>query len=222
MNTQVVTLSGPVVQPASEEAPKQIILFLHGLGADGKDLIDLAGPMQQLFPEALFVSPDAPQPCDMAPMGFQWFSLQDRDPEVLMQGARSAEPILNGFIDRLIEKFGVTSENIAVVGFSQGTMMALHALCRRPDPIAAVVGFSGGLVGPQYLASEAQSKSPICLIHGDADEVVPFAAMGMSEQALQENGFSVESHARPGLGHGIDMEGLQTAIAFLQTHLNAA
>ena len=218
--TSIPELSGPSVAPASGGRPKQLIMFLHGLGADGNDLIDLAGPMSSLFPDAQFVSPNAPYPCDMAPFGYQWFSLQERSMEIMLEGVRDAEPILNHYIDQQLSEHELDITNLAVVGFSQGTMTALHTLPRRSTACAAIVGFSGALLaGDELLAEEVKSKPPVCLVHGDADMVVPHEALAMAEAALAKNGFECETHSRPGLGHGIDPEGLQAAVAFLKKHL---
>ncbi len=212
-------LSGPMMEPASGGAPKQIILFLHGVGADGQDLIGLAPFFAEQFPDALFISPNAPFPCDMAPFGYQWFSLLDRDPEVLLAGVRQAEPIVNGFIDSLLERYQLPISKLAIVGFSQGTMTSLYTLLRRAEPVAALVGFSGAMIGTDRLAGEVTCKPPVCLIHGDRDMVVPFAAMEIASEALGDAGVEHETHARPGLGHGIDPEGIDIARGFLGKYL---
>lgn len=209
-------LSGPIIKPASGGKPKQIVLFLHGLGADGNDLIDLAQMIAPLFPDAMFISPHAPFPCDMAPYGYQWFSLQRRDEEIMMQGVQEAEPILNAAIDALLEEHGLPASKLAVVGFSQGTMMALHTLPRREEAVAGIVGFSGALLKPQALKEAARSKPPVLLVHGEDDMVVPFGAMEIAEQGLKDAGIAVQTMARPMLGHGIDNDGLSAMERFLQ------
>ncbi len=193
---------------------KRLVIFLHGLGADGNDLLSLA-PMLDI-PDAHFCSPNAPFPCDMASYGYQWFSLQDRDPARIVKEIAIAAPILNSYIDKQLQHFKLTPADVALIGFSQGSMMSLHTAPRRTDAIAGVVGISGALFGPELLASQTQSRPAITLIHGTADEVVPFAAMGMAEAALKQNGFDVTAHARPNLGHGIDEEGIDITSAFLR------
>ena len=197
-------LNGPRLEPADGGKAKQLVVLLHGLGADGNDLISLAPIFARSLPQAAFVSPDAPFPCDMAPYGRQWFSLQDRAPEAMLGGVRLAAPILDGFLDAELERLGLEDSDLALLGFSQGTMMALHVALRRSKPCGAVIGFSGHLVGADSLADEITSRPPVLLAHGDADEVVPFAALPAAEQVLKANGVTVSAHRRPGLGHGID------------------
>lgn len=207
-------LSGPVRQPASGTT-KQLIIFLHGLGADGNDLIGLSPIFAQVLPDAAFMSPNAPQPCDMAPYGYQWFSLQTRDPVVMIQGISESAPKLDTYITAQLKKFNLTEADLALVGFSQGCMMALHVGLQRTKPLAAIVGFSGALVGADMLAAEARTRAPVCLIHGDADPVVPYAAMNFAVTGLQAAKVNVQSHTRKGLGHGIDEEGIEIAQRFL-------
>ncbi len=220
MDTKGVTgLWGPRQEPASGGAAKQLVLLLHGLGADGNDLIGLAPVLSQVLPDAAFVSPHAPEACDMAPMGYQWFSLQSREPEALLAGVESARPLLDAFIDSQLEHYGLDESKLAVLGFSQGTMTALHVLPRRSRACACVLGFSGILVAPEMLAAEAKSRPPVLLVHGEADEVVPVTALATAEAGLEAAGIEVESLRRPGLGHGIDEEGLSRASALLQRSL---
>ena len=168
------SLRGPILEPASGGAAQQLVILCHGVGSDGQDLIDLARYYQKVLPDAKFISPDAPFAYDMAPSGYQWFSLQDMSPGAHLAGAQQAAPILDDFIDAQLAGNGLTESELALVGFSQGTMMALHAGLRRPRPPAAIIGFSGSLVAPELLASEASARPPVLLIHGDRDETVPF------------------------------------------------
>jgi phospholipase/carboxylesterase len=168
-----ITLSGPERAPAAGGKPKSLVILLHGLGSDGQDLISLAPFFAPSLPHAHFISPNAPAPCDMAPSGYQWFSLRDWSPQTMLKGAHEAAPILRHFIDAQLKRFGLEEDRLALIGFSQGTMMSLYASLRRPKPCAAVVGFSGALIGEQGIVS----KPPVCLIHGTDDMVVPFAAM---------------------------------------------
>lgn len=208
-------LNGPEIAPDSGLV-KQLVIFLHGVGANGDDLIGLAPMLSHALPNTQFLSPNAPFPFDMAPFGYQWFSLIDRSREHMLAGAKTAAPTLNEYIDFQRERFKLTDEEIALVGFSQGTMMSLYAGLRREKTVAGIVGFSGALVGADLLASEIRSKPPVCLIHGEMDDVVPFAAMAQAETALLAAGVPAEGHPRPGLGHGIDPEGLDIAMSFLQ------
>lgn len=214
-----IELDGPRFGPAAGNRAKELVILLHGLGADGNDLISLAPLFAQVLPGAAFVAPNAPFPCDMAPFGRQWFSFQNREPEAVLAGVRAAAPHLGAFIDTELERAGLPDERLALIGFSQGTMMALHVALRRARPCAAVIGYSGALVGPELLAGEIESRPPVLLVHGDADEVVPFQSMAAAEGALRAAGFGVQVAARPGLGHGIDEAGLQLGAAMLKQSL---
>jgi phospholipase/carboxylesterase len=212
-------LAGPDFGPTAGGAPSQLIILLHGLGADGCDLIGLAPHWAELLPHAQFVAPDAPFPCDMAPMGRQWFSVEDRSTERLLEGVEAAAPILDKFIDSAIARTKLGPLKTAIVGFSQGTMMALHVALRRAEPIAAIVGFSGRLMAPGQLAADIRASPPTLLIHGDADPVVPFESLATAGDALETVGVPVQTIARPALGHAIDEHGLTCGGAFLKEHL---
>ncbi|MFV0409827.1 MAG: alpha/beta hydrolase [Paracoccus sp. (in: a-proteobacteria)] len=200
----------------------QAIVFLHGYGADGADLLGLADVMGPHLPDTAFYAPNAPERCAGNPFGFQWFPIpwMDGSTEELARSSmvQSAEDI-NVFLDQVLAAEEITVDQLAVIGFSQGTMMALEVLPRRPQPVAAIVGFSGRLLGPERLEGEAASKPPVLLLHGDADPVVPFADLGKAETALKSAGFDVESFVMKGTGHGISQDGLVTALAFLKKHL---
>ena len=210
-----VTLTGPERAPKAGGKPKHLVMLLHGLGADGNDLIGLAPILAEHLPHAHFISPNAPQPCDMAPYGHQWFSLRDWSPASMLRGAHDAAPGLSLFMDLQLKRFGLSDDKLALVGFSQGTMMSLYVALRRPKPCAGIVGFSGALIGEDGITA----KPPVCLIHGDADTVVPFGAMGLAEALLKQEGVKVEAQRRPGLGHGIDPDGLDIAAKFLKAKL---
>ena len=208
-------LRGPSAPPRAGGAPRQLVVLLHGVGADGHDLINLSQTMGQALPHAHFAAPNGPKPCDMAPMGYQWFSLQDRNPETMLAGLKRSVPLLNAFIDAELAKHGLDDRQLALLGFSQGTMMSLYVAPRRSKPMAAVLGYSGALLGGETLAAEAVSKPPIFLIHGDADQVVPVQAMHGAVAALQSADIPVQWSVRPGLPHGIDPEGMAHGAAFL-------
>lgn len=208
-------LNGPAWGPLKPGPARHLVVLLHGLGADGSDLIDLAPHWAAAAAHARFVAPDAPFPCDMAPYGRQWYSLQDRSPPVILAGAERAAPALNTFIDAELRSLGLTPDRLVLMGFSQGTMMALHVAPRRAEPVAGVMGFSGRLVAPERLAAETVSRPPILLIHGEADGVVPVAETRAAARTLAAAGFTVESHYRPDLDHGIDGDGVALAGQFL-------
>ena len=212
-------LDGPRLAPRAGVA-KQLVIFLHGYGADGNDLIDIGRAWQQLLPDAAFVSPHAPNPCGQAPMGREWFPLTMRDPNERWTGVNAAAPVLNAFIDAELKRRGLTDSALALVGFSQGTMMSLHVGLRRAAAPAAIVGYSGMLVVPEDIdpdtfADEIRSRPPVLLVHGDQDQLIPVQALMHAAQGLAALEIPVEWHISPGVGHGIDQEGLRQGGEFL-------
>lgn len=208
-------LTGPSFPPKSGGPPKQAVILLHGLGADGDDLIGLAPYFAEMLPDAEFLSPHAPYPCDMAPYGRQWFSLRDFGHDAMLRGLEAVKPIFDSYLDAVMETRGLTEADIALVGFSQGTMLSLHGALRRSKPIAALLGYSGMLVAPERLIGEITARPPVLLVHGEQDPVVPFEAMTLACRALEVLGVPVTASARPGLDHSIDDEGLAEGIRFV-------
>ncbi len=199
---------------------KQLVVFLHGYGADGNDLIDIGQHWQSLLPNAEFISPHAPEPCGMSPMGRQWFSLTMRDPHERWVGVNHAEASLQALLDSELKKRNLTNAQLALVGFSQGAMMALHVGLRRKSAPACIIGYSGAFIMPSstHLSqSEIDSlvKPPVLLIHGDQDEVIPISALSMSKDALAHYNIPCETHILHGIGHGIDTQGLNLGGTFL-------
>jgi phospholipase/carboxylesterase len=212
-------IDGPRIAPRSGTA-KQLVVFLHGYGANGDDLISLGREWQGLLPDAAFVSPNAPEGVPGYPAGRQWFGLTFRDPDERWRGVTKARPVLDEFLDAELQKNNLSPSALALVGFSQGTMMALHTGLRR-SALAAIVGYSGVLVTPTNqdalakVAEEIKAKPPVLLVHGNQDEVIPAQALLMSAQGLGGLGVAVEWHLSQGIGHGIDSDGLKLGGAFL-------
>ena len=155
----------------------------------------------------------------MAPVGREWFPLTLRDPDEYRRGTVAAAPHLDTFLDAELARHDLEDAALALVGFSQGTMMALHAGPRRPRPCAGIVGYSGLLAGPETMAAEVRSRAPVLLVHGDMDQVVPTRMSALAAKALEAEGFEVTSHVSRGLGHGIDPSGLRLGLDFLQARL---
>jgi len=214
-----VELDGPRLPPRSGNA-RQLVVFLHGYGANGDDLIEVGRVWQQLLPQAAFVSPHAPEPCPGAPGGRQWFGLTFRDPNERWRGVTSAAPGLERFLDAELARHQLPPAALALVGFSQGTMMALHVGLRRAAAPAAIVGYSGLLVLPpdnnvEAFAAEIKARPPVLLVHGDQDDLIPPQALFQATQGLAAIGVPVEWHLSTGVGHGIDGEGLRHGGEFL-------
>ena len=217
-------LTGPRLAPRSRGPARQLVIFLHGYGADGNDLIELGRAWQTLLPEAAFVSPHAPERCAQTATGRQWFSLTFRDPNERWSGVNKAAPALERFIDEELKRNDLPPGALALVGFSQGTMMALHVGLRRAQKPAAILGYSGLLVlpngaGPEAVAGEIKARPPILLVHGDSDDLIPAQALSMSVHSLAALEIPVEWHMSAGLGHGIDEEGLRHGGEFLARRL---
>jgi phospholipase/carboxylesterase len=208
-------LDGPRFGPLAGGTPQQLVVVLHGLGADGEDLIGLAPNWAAALPHAAFVAPDAPAPCDMAPYGRQWFSLQDRMPARIEAEVRAVAPLLDAFLDAELARLGLPDAAMALAGFSQGCMMALFTGLRRRAAPAALLGYSGALLAGERLAAEITVRPPVLLVHGEADDIVPATASRLAEQALRAAGVPVEALYRPGLAHGIDEAGLAAGTAAL-------
>jgi phospholipase/carboxylesterase len=208
-----INLDGPRLAPLSGKA-RHLVVFLHGYGANGDDLIGIGRQWQAWLPDTAFVSPHAPERLPQMPSGRQWFALTFRDPHERWRGVTNARPALDAFLDAELARHALTDDRLILVGFSQGTMMALHTGLRRPRPPAAIVGYSGLLVlehgkGPESLKEEKLGRPPVWLSHGDADEVIPLDALLMSSEALAAADIPCEWHIAFGVGHGIDGEALR-------------
>ncbi|QBF31648.1 alpha/beta hydrolase [Thalassococcus sp. S3] len=208
--------------PVSGET-RSALVFLHGYGANGADLLGLADPLGEHLPDTLFVAPDAPEACAGAPFGFQWFPIpwiDNSSEEEAARGMRAAVDDLNAFLDALMVDEDLLPEQVVLFGFSQGTMMSLHVAPRREDAVAGIVAFSGRLLEPELLEDEVKVRPPVLLVHGDADDVVPAQSLPEAAEALQKAGFQdVYAHIMKGTGHGIAPDGLSVALAFMRDKL---
>ena len=217
-------LDGPRL-PARSGRIRQLVVLLHGYGADGNDLIDLGRHWQDMLPETAFVAPHAPEPCAGAPYGRQWFTLTFRDMNERWRGVQHARPALDAFLDGEVSRSGLDEDKIALVGFSQGAMMALHTGIRRTRSPAAILAYSGLLVAPDgqspsVMKAEITARPPVLLVHGDRDEVIPPEALLFSSQGLASLEIPVEFHLSRGIGHAIDPDGLRLGGDFLRRALS--
>jgi phospholipase/carboxylesterase len=211
----MIKLEGASHDPQGGGKPGHLVVLLHGYGADGNDLIGLAPVLAPLMPDTVFHAPNAPYPCEGNPMGYQWFAIARGDPALTLAGVRSAAPCIDAFLDDTMAQYGLDESKTALVGFSQGTMMALHVGLRRAKPLAGIVGFSGMLAGPDVLRDEIKSRPPVLLAHGDEDQMLPHVLTEQATKVLADNGLAVGMHIAQGVGHGIDQSGLSHAARFL-------
>lgn len=214
---------------AERRAPKSgetqsIVVFLHGYGANGADLLGLSDPLAEHLPDTLFIAPDAPESVAGMAGGYQWFPIPWIDgssEEESERGMMQAIDDLNAFLDALMVDEDVLPEQVVLFGFSQGSMMALHVAPRREDEIAGIVAFSGRLLRPETLVDEVVSRPPVLLVHGDIDDVVPPESLPQAAEALQEAGWKdVFAHIMEGTAHGIAPDGLSVALAFMRDKLS--
>ncbi len=208
-------LSGPVQEPSSGGPARQLVIFCHGVGSDGHDLIGLAPYFAKVLPDAKFMAPNAPYAFDHASFGYQWFSLENMSMENRLAGTKAAAPILDDFIDEQLAAHGLMERDLALVGFSQGTMVSLHTGLRRQHQLACIIGYSGMLVGEELLSEEIKSRPPVLLMHGDADDILPPENLDLAVNALQVVGVIVRSEMRPRLGHGLDDRCIMMGMEFL-------
>ncbi|MAR18345.1 MAG: prolyl oligopeptidase family serine peptidase [Rhodobacteraceae bacterium] len=200
-----------------------LVIFLHGYGANGNDLLGLADQLSEHLPDTVFLAPDAPETCSVNPGGFQWFPIPWIDgstEEESERGLLRATEDLQMFIKQSMEEEGLSEAETILIGFSQGTMMALHVGPRMVDSILGIIGFSGRILNPESLLEDCKSKPPTLLIHGDQDDVVPFSSLSTAESTLQECGFEVETHVMEGTGHGISPDGLLACLNFILLQLD--
>jgi len=209
--------------PAQGEATA-LVVFLHGYGADGSDLLGLADVLGPHLPGVAFVAPDAPERCAGGGFGYQWFPIPRFDGSTEAMAAAGIEASaadLNAFLDTRLAEEGLTPDRLVLVGFSQGAMMSLHVAPRRDKPVAGVVAISGRLLLPELLAAEARVKPPVLIMHGDQDPVVPFEELARAGDALVAAEFQVFGHVMKGIGHGIAPDGLGVALQFIKERLEA-
>lgn len=213
--TEPTRLTGPLALPASGGDPRSMVILLHGYGSNGADLMGLVPYWRASLPDTVFMAPNAPQACPGAPGGYQWWSLTDLGRESRAAGVRQAAPLVNAFIDMHRAAYDLPNSRVAIVGFSQGAMMALHVGPRRSETLSGIVGYSGMLADADALRTEVKTRPPILLIHGDADPMVPFAALGEARVACERLGFDVDTYVARGLGHSIDEAGVRLGGDFL-------
>jgi len=220
--SQIQTLNGPIVYNFKEQNPTDLVVFLHGYGSCGKDLINLSSHFGDVLERPYFIAPNAPFAYEFVgatfPDEWQWYSLIDRSSENLIRGSRTAEPILNYFLDTKLNELGLTNQNLHIIGFSQGTMMALHTMLRRKNGgCKSIIAFSGTIASPELLSQEIISKPPVCFIHGEKDNIVPASLGKIACQFMLQNGVKAKFHKMPDLDHSINFDAINIAKSFLKS-----
>ena len=214
-------LTGPGFGPAAGGAPHNLVILLHGYGANGDDLIGLAPPFSKMLPNTEFLSPNAPYPCEGNPFGgLQWFEVWQAEGTDRLAEVRNGAAIVNAFIDEELARRNLTDDKLVLCGFSQGTMLSLHIALRRAAPCAGVLGFSGRLESPEILADEITVRPPVMMIHGEEDPMLSIDLMDKAASVMTEIGVMVETHRRPGLGHGIDADGMRLGAGFMSVQFS--
>ena len=220
-SSSLSSIKGPSLKTFSGEPARSLVILLHGYGANGDDLLDLATNWQELLPHTEFIAPHAPTHCAInpSPRSYQWFNLDNLNQETIQRGVKGALPSLHAFIDDELKQRNLAEEQLMLVGFSQGTMMALATALNRSKTCAGVLGYSGACILPPSL--EILSRPNIFLVHGDEDELISVENMTTAAQNLTRLGANVRSFISMGAGHFIDSEGLIRGGQFLAQHLNS-
>lgn len=213
----MAALSGPRRGPRLAEPARQLVVLLHAYESTGEEFIHLAPLLQRFAPHAAFVAPNGPVPCDGPKGGFQWWPPTGGDPEKRISGARRVRALLDGFIDEELARHGLSEDRLALAGFSQGAMAALYVGLRRAGPPAGVISFSGDLIDDESLETGAPVRPPVLLLHGAADPVLPLARLHRTEDILRRCGIEPSVHVSPTLGHGVGLDGIRRAGAFLRS-----
>jgi len=219
------SLNGPEFYPQNGEHPSRVVIILHGVGADGENMMGVVPHLAEEMPDCYFICPNGPEKYSDGSQsvngsyGYQWFSLWDRSYDQLKLGVENASDILNAFIDEVRDKFGLEYKDIVLAGFSQGCMTALHTALRMDEEkeIAGMIGFSGGMIANQLEENEITSRMPVCLIHGAEDDIVPFDRSLYAEEVLSGLGIEIRANIIPNLPHSIDYNGIKIAKNFLKS-----
>jgi phospholipase/carboxylesterase len=215
-----MNLVGPELSPRSGNRPKQLILLLHGMGKTGEELHKIAQRASKVFPHAHFICPNAPYPSEKSSIGYQWFSIKDLSESYIVKGLNNSMKLLNKLVNSQLDRFELSDRDLAVVGISQGSMVALHTFLRRPNPVSSIISFCGTIVSPYLLTKELKSKPNILLLHGKKDEIVPFKYLRLTYQSLTGLGVNVRKCVYPNLGHSVNLRGVVEAVRFVHSALH--
>lgn len=211
----LLSFSGPTTGAAKESSPQQLIILLHGENSSGENFIEFGKTLSSALPRAVFVAPNAPLPHGKEPGKRLWFEIVGKSADAILNGMEKITPSLNDFIDDQIEKYGVQDHNVALIGFSQGAMLALHVGLRRKKRLGAIVSCSGTLIGAKHLRQELASRPSVFFIHGKDDQTVPAERVLDSVAKLMELNVPAELRFCFGVGHAINKDGMIHGASFM-------
>ena len=207
------------ILPLSKNKPKQIIVLCHGYGGDGKDISSLAVHWQRFLPDAIFLCPNAPEVCNVNPQGYQWFDLTTEEEEVILEKSLIAEEKLNTFLDQALNNFQLETSNLALVGFSQGSMMSIQVGLKKKEEINCLIGYSGKIINKKNLSDNINSKPKIFLMHGTNDTIVPPTHLLEAKEYLNKCGIKIKTKLFKNCEHKIPVEGSSLGLGFLKKNL---
>jgi len=212
-------LDTTIIEPASKEKPKQVIILCHGYGGDGKDISTLAINWQRFLPNGIFLCPNAPEICSVNPQGFQWFDLETEKEEVVLEKSLVAEEKLISYLDQVLDNFQLEPENLALVGFSQGCMIAIQAGLKNKKKINCIIGYSGKVINQEHLSKHINSKPKIFLMHGDNDTIVSPTHLLEAKEYFANRGIKIKIKLFKNCEHRIPVEGSSLGLDFLRKNL---
>jgi phospholipase/carboxylesterase len=213
------SLNTTILNPLSKEKPKNAVILCHGYGGDGKDISLLASYWRAYLPNTLFVCPDAPEICAVSSTGFQWFDLMDQTKDQILVKSLVAEKKLNILIDEVVKNNSLTSEKVAIGGFSQGCMISLQTGIKRKDKINSIIGYSGKIIDTNHLQNNINSRPDVILMHGDKDQIVPISFLLEAKEFFNKNNYSIDSKILKNCEHRIPIEGSSLGLEFLKKNL---
>ena len=212
------SLNATILEPMSKSKPKNAVILCHGYGGDGKDISILASYWRAHLPDTIFICPDAPEICAASPEGFQWFDLMDQTSDQILSKSLVAESKLNKFIDEVKSKNKLSSDQIALSGFSQGCMISLQTAIKRKDKINSIIGYSGKIINIEHLSKNINSRPNVILMHGDMDQVVTIEGLLEAKDFFNKNNYQIETKVFKNCEHRIPTEGSSLGLQFIKKH----
>ena len=207
------------ISPLSKSRPRQAIILCHGYGGDGKDISALAISWQRFLPDTIFLCPNAPEFCTVNPKGYQWFDLTSEKEEVILEKSLAAEEKLSTFIDQVCDTHQLEMINLAMVGFSQGSMMSIQVGIKKTKQINCLIGYSGKVINQKHLSNNINSRPKIFLMHGENDTIVSPTYLLEAKEYLKKQGINAKIKMFKNCEHRIPVEGASLGLEFLKKNL---